>query len=419
MKNEKKFSFDGRKTATHDPPYPIILDDILEAVVVPAFVTDRNFHVVSGNSRFTGSFILPAEPSPGSTGRVETFLPSPGILEKLDSVFSSGIAMEPVETACEAGDGGKKTVRVAAGLLNKIDPGARYLLVTVEDTSARRKIEEQLSQEQKLSAIGNLAAGIAHEINTPVQYIGDNTRFLSDAFDDLQDLLSSCGELTREGDGGRSDTASLIESLRQSAKDADLSYLSKEIPVSIKQTLEGIEQISLIIQAIKEFAHPDEAEQVLTDLNRRLDNVITVSRNEWKYLASLTKEFDPDLPLIPCHPGELNQVFLNIIVNAAHAVGEAGQKESGRKGEIRVSTVNRKDWVEIKISDNGPGIPVEIMPRIFDPFFTTKEVGKGTGQGLAIAHTVVVDKHGGSIEVDSEPGGGAVFSIKLPIAGKR
>ena len=197
-----------------------------------------------------------------------------------------------------------------------------------------------------------------------------------------------------------------------------MTYIAAEIPVAIEQTLEGIGQVARIIRAIKEFAHPDEAEQVLTDLNRRLDSTITVSRNEWKYVADLKTELDPGLPMIPCYPGDLNQVFLNIIVNAAQAIGEKQNEESWSKGEIRVSSKSTKNWVVIEISDNGPGIPAGIRHRIFDPFFTTKDVGKGTGQGLAIAHTIIVDKHNGMIDVDSGPGKGTVFSIKLPVEGR-
>ena len=405
-----KYSTDRR---THS-----ILEDILRAVVVPAFVADRNFHIISANSRFMSTCLLGSGNRTGSMGRIDSFLPSPGVLEKLDSVFSSGLAMEPVETACETEDGAKKSIRVAAGLLNGIDPGARYLLVTLEDTSARRKVEEQLSQEQKLGAIGSLAAGIAHEINTPIQYIGDNTRFLSDAFGDLRELFKSCGELTGEEEGIRTVSQTLINRIAASAEKADLTYIAAEIPVAIEQTLEGIGQVARIIRAIKEFAHPDEAEQVLTDLNRRLDSTITVSRNEWKYVADLKTELDPGLPMIPCYPGDLNQVFLNIIVNAAQAIGEKQNEESWSKGEIRVSSKSTKNWVVIEISDNGPGIPAGIRHRIFDPFFTTKDVGKGTGQGLAIAHTIIVDKHNGMIDVDSGPGKGTVFSIKLPVEGR-
>ena len=264
----------------------------------------------------------------------------------------------------------------------------------VSEMAERRRLEAQLLQAQKLEAIGQLAAGIAHEINTPTQYIGDNVRFVRDAFEDIAGLVDMPA-------GTETSTA------------VDVAYLCEEIPRALDQALEGIRLITEIVRAMKEFSHPDGSEVELTDLNHRVIATTTVCRNEWKYVAELTLDLDPELPSVPCFPGPLNQALLNIVVNAAHAISERKDLEGG-KGRITVSTRRDGDWVEIRIGDTGVGIPEAIRGRIFDPFFTTKEVGKGTGQGLAIAYNVVVKKHKGEIHVESDVGDGATFTLRLP-----
>jgi signal transduction histidine kinase len=198
------------------------------------------------------------------------------------------------------------------------------------------------------------------------------------------------------------------------AEEADLEYLREEIPKAIQQSLEGVERVSKIVGAMKEFSHPGTTEKVAIDINRSIESTITVARNEWKYVAELVTDFDLSMQLIPCLPGEFNQVILNMIINAAHAIAAIEDNQSGKKGTITVSTRDQGKYAEIRISDTGTGIPESIRPRIFDPFFTTKEVGKGTGQGLAIAHSVIVDKHGGTIRFESEMGKGTTFVITLP-----
>jgi signal transduction histidine kinase len=169
---------------------------------------------------------------------------------------------------------------------------------------------------------------------------------------------------------------------------------------------------------MKEFYHPDRKEKILLDINRAIEGTITVARNEWKYVADLETDYDSSLPMIACLPGEFNQVILNLIVNAAHAIAEVGETRGPGKGKIKVQTKNCKEWAEIRIEDTGSGIPEKVRPRIFDPFFTTKEIGKGTGQGLAIARSVVVDKHGGSVHFETEVGKGTTFIVRLPHDGK-
>jgi PAS domain S-box-containing protein len=290
-------------------------------------------------------------------------------------------------------------------------------LVVGADITERIMIEQQLRQAQKLESIGQLAAGIAHEINTPTQYIGDNVRFLKNAFQDLKSLVANYERLSVAGNGN-SLSREAVQEIAAAVERADAGYLLDEIPKAIEQTLEGVTRVSTLVGAMKEFSHPNTKDKTLLDLNHAIQCTITVARNEWKYVADMETEFAPSLPPISCHPGEFNQVILNLIVNAAHAIADVVGKGGSEKGIIKVQTRDFPEWVEIRIQDTGTGIPEKVRARIFDPFFTTKEIGKGTGQGLAIARSVVVDKHDGSIHFETEDGKGTTFIIRLPKAGK-
>jgi len=287
----------------------------------------------------------------------------------------------------------------------------RGVVLMGRDITLRRELETQLAQTQKLESIGQLAAGIAHEINTPTQFISDNTRFIKDSFGDLEPLLKLCEQLVSdEGAVGEDALAELV----RHAREADLTFLVQEIPGALEESLGGLQRVSGIVGAMKEFSHPGSGEKEAIDLNRALESTATVSRNEWKYVAELVFDFDPELPAVACYPGEINQVFLNLLVNAAHAIDAKGSS-GGVLGRIDVRTRAFEDRVEVAISDDGCGIDAENVARIFDPFCTTKEVGKGTGQGLAITRSVIVDKHGGGVDVKSTPGAGTTFTLSLPL----
>ena len=267
-----------------------------------------------------------------------------------------------------------------------------------------REAQERLQLAEKLESIGQLAAGVAHEINTPAHYVGDNIAFLATALDDLLPVLDAFKRLAAEQ--GK-------DELRAVAAQADLDYLLAEIPAALKSAAGGIQQIKHIVTAMKEFSHPSEQLQQM-DLNHAIESTVTVARHEWKYVADVALDLAKNLPLVRCFPSQINQVVLNLVVNAAQAVAErvAGGTDKGR---IRVSTACAGGHVTIAVEDDGVGIPKAIRSRIFDPFFTTKEPGKGTGQGLAIAHRIVVEHHRGEIRVDSEAGAGARFEVMLPI----
>ncbi|MBS1852996.1 MAG: PAS domain S-box protein [Acidobacteria bacterium] len=283
------------------------------------------------------------------------------------------------------------------------------------DVTDRKGLEEQLRQAQKLEAIGQLAAGIAHEINTPTQYVGDNTRFLKESWEALAEFLATCRSLRQAAEAGTVTPATLT-AFDEAAERSELEYLTQEIPHAIEQSLEGVDRVARIVRAMKEFSHPGSDEKKGVDLNRAIETTVTVARNEWKYIADVVTLLDSSLPLVPCLAGEMNQVFLNLIINAAHAIAEVqSQAPSPGKGKITIATKRVEDWAEISVSDTGSGIPAAIRSRIFEPFFTTKALGMGTGQGLALAHSVVVNRHQGKLWFETETGRGTTFFIRLPL----
>ncbi|WHZ15309.1 MAG: hypothetical protein OJF52_002152 [Nitrospira sp.] len=364
------------------------------------------------------------------TGQAETLLGIPRT-EALGRIFQNLSIGWNWETICEAAYQATKTlgtVHLEKVRLVTQENRQRFLKLTIspfskdvgidvvlmgEDITDRLLLEHDLVQAQKLESIGHLAAGIAHEINTPTQFVGDNVCFLSKSFIDILRLLGQYQQLLAAAKQGFC-SPDLIHGCEAANDATDLEYLVEEIPKAIAQSAEGIDRVARIVRAMKEFAYPRNEEKAFVNLNDAIDSTVTVARNEWKYVADLHTALDPSLPLVPCLVGEFNQVVLNIIVNASHAIADA-VKGTGGKGTITICTGHVEDFVEVRIGDTGVGIPESIRHKIFDPFFTTKEVGKGTGQGLAIARSVVVDKHGGTITVDSEVGKGTTFVIRLPL----
>ncbi len=292
------------------------------------------------------------------------------------------------------------------------DHGIDFVIMG-EDITERLVLEHDLWQAQKLQSIGHLAAGITHEINTPTQFLCDNLRFISDSFRDITTVIGQQQAVLRTAKTGTC-APDLIAACEKEAQRVDLDFLLEEIPKALAQSAEGITRVASIVRAMKEFAHPSNDEKVCVDLNKAIDSTVTVARNEWKYVADLTTDLISTLPPVPCFLGQFNQVILNMIVNAAHAIADV-TKGTGAKGMISIATRAVDGWAEIRIADSGTGIPEEIRTKIFDPFFTTKEVGKGTGQGLAIAHSVIVDKHHGTISVESTVGRGTTFVVRLPL----
>jgi PAS domain S-box-containing protein len=334
-------------------------------------------------------------------------------IRKDRTTFSVGMNMTPIAAA-------------GAGISHYLCVGADITARLAQERK-QRELQEQLLSEmqerermaielrlaQKLESVGRLAAGIAHEINTPIQYVGDSVAFLQSAAADLSALRT---EYRRTIDRlvANEPAQAVLPALNDLEARLDLDFLSTEMPKAFERTLDGVERVAAIVRAMKEFAHPDGAVQNYADLNHALQTTLTVAGNEYKYHARIDTRFG-ELPLVNCNVGELNQVFLNLIVNAAHALAESG-KDAGT-GCITIVTAAAGDQVTISIEDNGCGIPQENLDKVFDPFFTTKPVGLGTGQGLAIARAIVAEKHGGRITAHSVVGSGTTFTIQLPIKG--
>ena len=287
------------------------------------------------------------------------------------------------------------------------------LVGVIVDITERKQMEEQMRRSQKLEAIGQLAAGVAHEINTPTQFIQTNQEFLDESFKSLLDLLSKSFSLIEEVKAKATDQ-SLAERAGEIISEVDIDLLREDVEDALSGTMEGVERISKIVESMRYFAHPGTEKKAPIDINKALEQAITVSRNEWKYYADMETDFDPSLPTLMGYSTLLNQALLNVIINAAQAISEKLGQSPEEKGLISISTRHDKDWVEIRISDTGGGIPEDVLSKIFDPFFTTKTLGKGTGQGLALVQNNIEGKHGGKVDVETGQGKGTTFIIRLP-----
>jgi signal transduction histidine kinase len=272
----------------------------------------------------------------------------------------------------------------------------------VRDLTDQKRLETDLAHAQKMESIGQLAAGVAHEINTPNQYIGDNLTFIKDSFGAIRKAVDPL--LQNTGD----------ETLDQN--NMDLLFAIKEIPNAIREALEGVQRVGSIVKAMKDFSHPGQEERTAVDLNRVINSTVAVARNEWKYNCRIDLNLEEDLPTIEGDACELGQVFLNLLINSVHAIKERFQSEP--LGVISISTSSMGDSVEVTLSDNGCGIPEGAITRVFDPFFTTKPIGQGTGQGLAITHAVIVHGHHGNISFSTKAGEGTSFFIRLPVGSR-
>ncbi len=316
-------------------------------------------------------------------------------------------------------DGSTILARFTGSRVNDAHGNLRYVLTCYEDVTAQRntareikKLESDLRLTHKLEAVGRLAAGVAHEINTPMQYVGDSVFFLASAYDDLRALARGLTEHLRKvaADAG----LSVDEAISALEEEADLEYLDESVTGSFERTQDGVKSVAEIVRSMKEFAYPNDKTRSLNDINGLLSNTLTVSRSMYVAAANVVTDFG-ELPPTFCFPGELNQVFVNLVVNAAHAIEKANQTLGRPMGEIKITTRLVDHNIQIQISDDGTGMPAAVQKRIFDPFFTTKEVGKGTGQGLAIAHSIIAEKHAGAIEVSSESGKGTTFTVSIPL----
>jgi len=322
----------------------------------------------------------------------------------LESTLSKVIEIEALHK-----DGRRLPVEVAVSSLH-ID-GQWCAVALMSDISQRKRLEAELAESQKLEAIGRLASGLAHEINTPVQYTVNNLRFLEEGFGPL---LATAGALRTVIDAARAGTVPgpVLEQAEASLELADPEFLAAEVPQAITQSMTGVDAVATIVSAMREFAGSMTQDKQAADLNQVIQNTLTISHSQWKDVAQVSTHLDSTLPMAPLHRNQFGQVMLQLLQNATQAIVQAGH---GPMGHIAVSTQRDGDWVEIRVRDSGCGIPEAIRSKVFEPFFTTRGVGKGTGQGLSLVRSIVVDMHGGSIRFETEVGVGTTFIVRLPL----
>lgn len=281
--------------------------------------------------------------------------------------------------------------------------------INIRDLTNRRQLEQQLMAANKQEALGTLAGGIAHEINTPTQYISDNLRFLRDGFEDMGSAFEAVSALN----GTAEERA---EALQEIGDQFDIEFLREEVPRAIDQALEGAGQIANIVNAVRLYSHPSGEKREPANIVDLINSAAVISRNEWKYVSTLDFEPPANLPLVPIRSDGIKQVFLNLIVNAAQAIAEHRDSTAELQDMIRITLRAHASVLEIDIEDTGPGVPKDMIERIFDPFFTTKAPGKGTGQGLAICQRIIVEEHQGDFTYHHSSLGGAGFRITLPLS---
>ena len=340
-------------------------------------------------------------------------LTADALLEAERDDASQGIEQE---YRCQDAEGHPRWILDSGRVIEWDERGEPLRLAgTFRDISDHKRMEFQLGQANKLESMGQLAAGIAHEINTPTQFIGDNLGFLESSSEDLIGLVDEIRGAVDDDDERYAELGKRIDGALSAA---DYEFLKDELPQAIRQSQEGVERVRVIVRAMKDFSHPGSDQKEPCNLNDAIDSTLTVGRSEWKYIAEMNLDLDPELPAVPCLIAEFKQVILNLVVNAAHAIAEKNGGDSGPMGRIDISTRRVGDDVEIRVGDTGGGIPEEIREKVFEPFFTTKGIGKGTGQGLAIAHESITERHGGELSFEVEPGAGTTFVIRLPLDGR-
>ena len=388
------------------------IDSVTDSMVLTS-LKGEIFHVNKAFSRITGyikrknsdpSFIHNHFTSPRKIGDLQ-FNATMGIAANAET-FLKGVAMNiPVDVKCSlilSPEGNPKELVFLITNLTDIKKAE----------AERQRLETELYHSQKLESVGQLASGIAHEINTPTQFINDNLSFVIDSFPGILQLQRACDLLLTSLKKSETDP-DLVEGVEALLEDADIDFITKEIPEALTQSKDGAQRIANIVRAMREFAHPGNVEKTPANLNSAIETTITVTHNYWKYVADLETDMDEDLPLVPCLLSEFNQVILNLITNASDAIAE--HTEEGALGKIIITTRQKGEMAEIRIQDTGGGIPEEYQDQVFNPFFTTKEVGAGSGQGLPIARNIVINKHAGNLWFETEPDVGTTFIIQLPL----
>lgn len=387
-----------------------LISTIIDAVPHIVLTCDEGYIIEMANSASAKLLGYPPERLIGR--HIDEFLPSYGIYRReleMESFLVPELAVRKSDGSFIQGELRGRRTRV------KDKP---FVVMVISDTSARKAAEtmkenvyKQLHESRRLEAIGALSSGIAHELNTPIQFIGDNINFVGLSLNKIHESYKRYDELKREceAEGLLPETVKRIEAFNQ---DIELPILVGEIMSAIRETVDGVRQVRDIALLMKEFSHPGTGAPEPSDINRVVQSAITICRSRHRNVVALETNYAADLPQATCRRGQIQQVLANMIVNAVEAIEEQGVAT----GVIRIETKLAGDAVRIEISDNGPGIPNGLREKIFDPFFTTKRVGKGTGQGLALAKDCIVNQHGGKLLLEHRPGFSTTFVIELPLA---
>ena len=399
------------------------LETLVDSLPIPVYCVDDRERYVLTNRAFEDFFGSHKEELAGKTA-FDCYLWNEAQLhhQKDVELFASK-SRQTFESQLTDARGGTHDVVFHKAAILASDGSPSGIVGAIQDFTERRRMEAErvemqsrLMQTGKLEAIGQLAAGVAHEINTPIQFVGDNLSFLRDSFAGIADLLAAVAALPADPSSPPHALARLLADLSLRAERIDAPFLLEEIPRALSDSAEGIQRVRRIVASMRNFSHPDSSEKTLANLNAAVESTAAICRGEWQRVADLRIDLDPSLPEVPCFPGAVNQVILNLLVNAAHAIRDSkGNLPGAPKGSIVVRTRLQGDRALIRVEDDGPGIPERIRPRLFEPFFTTKPVGMGTGQGLFMARNVVVKDHGGEISFETEEGKGTAFVVSLPL----
>lgn len=397
------------------------LETLVDSLPIPVYCVDDRERYILTNRAFEDFFGSHKEELAGKTA-FDCYLWNEAQLhhQKDVELFASK-SRQTFESQLTDARGGTHDVVFHKAAILASDGSPSGIVGAIQDFTERRRMEAErvelqsrLMQTGKLEAIGQLAAGVAHEINTPIQFVGDNLSFLRDSFSGIADLVAAVAALP--DDASPDVFPPLLADLRRILQRIDAPFLLEEIPRALSDSAEGIQRVRRIVASMRNFSHPDSAEKTLANLNAAVESTVSICRGEWQRVADLRLDLDPSLPDVPCFPGAVNQVILNLLVNAAHAIRDSrAGAQATAKGTIVVRTRLQNDCAVVRVEDDGHGIPESIRPRLFEPFFTTKPVGMGTGQGLFMARNVVVKDHGGEISFETQEGKGTAFVFSLPL----
>jgi two-component system, NtrC family, sensor kinase len=381
------------------------LQAIIDSLDIAVFIIDKSSHKILDSNQKGGSLLEMDRKTLLGADAEKLLFSHPGSKPDLDNPEKE----RHRECFLKIADGSDIPVMRSIAEIKILE--SAHLVCSIADQRQRKELEHQLLHARKLESIGELAAGVAHEINTPIQYISDNLHFVKDNFLQIAENM----KIMHRKMMAYPEMQAFFSDCLQRYEEMDLEYILEELPLALSQSLQGIEQVATIVKAMKAFGRPGVTDKVHININSSIQNAITISRNEWKYATEIISHLHSELPMIKARPNEFNQVILHLISNAVLAIKDKRGDKPLEKGKIEIITGCNQQEISIEIRDDGIGIPPENLPKIFDLFFTTRDVGKGSGHGLYLAHNVIVNKLKGKITVTENPGGGTIFTLIIPL----